>query len=79
RIYELVNALAAPMTRVAAGEGDATYRAAVRDAAEILIQLVSPITPHLAEECWTALGNEGLFAPARRPQYDKTLVLENNV
>ncbi|MCA2411762.1 leucine--tRNA ligase [Rhizobium leguminosarum bv. viciae 248] len=79
RIYELVNALAAPMTRVAAGEGDATYRAAVRDAAEILIQLVSPMTPHLAEECWAALGNEGLLARASWPQYDETLVIENDV
>ncbi|EJC68710.1 leucyl-tRNA synthetase [Rhizobium leguminosarum bv. viciae WSM1455] len=79
RIYELVNALAAPMTKVAAGEGDATYRAAVRDAAEILIQLVSPMTPHLAEECWAALGNEGLLARAGWPQYDETLVIENNV
>ncbi|OAV54608.1 leucine--tRNA ligase [Rhizobium sp. WYCCWR10014] len=79
RIYELVNALAAPMTRVAAGEGDATYRAAVRDAAEILIQLVSPMTPHLAEECWVALGNEGLLARTSWPRYDETLVIENDV
>ncbi|TCA28707.1 leucine--tRNA ligase [Rhizobium leguminosarum bv. viciae] len=79
RIYELVNALAAPMTKVAAGEGDATYRSAVRDAAEILIQLVSPMTPHLAEECWAALGNEGLLAQASWPQYDETLVIENDV
>ncbi|MGO7729816.1 leucine--tRNA ligase [Rhizobium johnstonii] len=79
RIYELVNALAAPMTKVAAGEGDATYRAAVRDASEILIQLVSPMTPHLAEECWAALGNEGLLARASWPQYDETLVIENSV
>ncbi|AXA40550.1 leucine--tRNA ligase [Rhizobium leguminosarum] len=79
RIYELVNALAAPMTRVAAGEGDATYRAAVRDAAEILIHLVSPMTPHLAEECWAALGNAGLLARASWPQYDETLVIENDV
>ncbi|MGO7900196.1 leucine--tRNA ligase [Rhizobium ruizarguesonis] len=79
RIYELVNALAAPMTKVAAGEGDATYHSAVRDAAEILIQLVSPMTPHLAEECWAALGNEGLLARASWPQYDETLVIENDV
>ncbi|MBY3380174.1 leucine--tRNA ligase [Rhizobium laguerreae] len=79
RIYELVNALAAPMTRVAAGEGDATYRAAVRDAAEILIQLVSPMTPHLAEECWAALGNEGLLARTSWPRYHETLVIENDV
>ncbi|MGO7638653.1 class I tRNA ligase family protein, partial [Rhizobium leguminosarum] len=36
-------------------------------------------TPHLAEECWTALGNEGLLARASWPQYDKTLVIENDV
>jgi len=79
RIYELVNALASPLTRVAAGEGDTAYRAAVRDAAEILIQLVAPMTPHLAEECWAALGNGGLLAHTDWPRYDETLVVENDV
>ncbi|MDQ0562742.1 leucyl-tRNA synthetase [Rhizobium mesoamericanum] len=79
RIYELVNALASPLTKVAAGEGDQAYRAAVRDAAEILIQLVAPMTPHLAEECWAALGNGGLLAHTNWPVYDETLVIENDV
>ena len=79
RIYEFVNALASPLTRVAAGEGDTAYRAAVRDAAEILIQLVAPMTPHLAEECWAALGNGGLLAHTDWPRYDETLVVENDV
>ncbi|CCM77846.1 leucine--tRNA ligase [Rhizobium mesoamericanum] len=79
RIYELVNALASPLTKVAAGEGDQAYRAAVRDAAEILIQLVAPMTPHLAEECWAALGNGGLLAHTNWPVYDDTLVIENDV
>ncbi|WP_025657948.1 leucine--tRNA ligase [Rhizobium sp. IBUN] len=79
RIYELVNALASPLTRVAAGEGDTAYRAAARDAAEILIQLVAPMTPHLAEECWAVLGNGGLLAHTGWPRYDETLVVENDV
>ncbi|MBX4907472.1 MULTISPECIES: leucine--tRNA ligase [Rhizobium] len=79
RIYELVNALAAPLTRVAAGEGDIAYRAAVRDAAEILIQLVAPMTPHLAEECWATLGNAGLLARTEWPRYMEALVMENDV
>jgi leucyl-tRNA synthetase len=37
----------------------------VRDAAEILVQLVAPMTPHLAEECWSVLGNKGLLARHR--------------
>ncbi|RDJ09804.1 leucine--tRNA ligase [Rhizobium grahamii] len=79
RIYELVNAIASPLTKVAAGEGDLAYRAAVRDAAEILIQLVAPMTPHLAEECWAALGNGSLLAHTDWPRYDAALVVENDV
>ncbi|OCJ17046.1 leucine--tRNA ligase [Rhizobium sp. AC44/96] len=79
RIYELVNALAAPLTRVAGGEGNETYRAAVREAAEILIQLVAPMTPHLAEECWATLGNSSLLARTSWPSYDDALVAENEV
>ncbi|WP_105372271.1 leucine--tRNA ligase [Neorhizobium huautlense] len=79
RIYELVNALAAPLGRVAAGEGDLAFRAAVRDAAEILVQIVAPMTPHLAEECWAALGNGGLLTKTAWPQYDEALVVENDI
>jgi leucyl-tRNA synthetase len=79
RIYELVNTLAGPLGKVAAGEGDDAYRAALRNAAEILIQLVAPMTPHLAEECWAALGNSELLARTPWPRYDEALVVENDV
>ncbi|MBB5275473.1 leucyl-tRNA synthetase [Rhizobium rosettiformans] len=79
RIYELVNALAAPLTNVAAGQGDQAYVAAVRNAAEILVQLIAPMTPHLAEECWSILGNEGLIAKSVWPQFDEALVAENEI
>jgi leucyl-tRNA synthetase len=79
RIYELVNALAAPLTDVAAGKGDEAYRAAVRNAAEILIQIVAPMTPHLAEECWTVLGNGEMVSKTAWPNFDEALVVENDV
>ncbi len=79
RIYELVNTLSGPLTKVAAGEGDTSYRAAVRNAAEILVQLVAPMTPHLAEECWAALGNSQMLARTAWPVYDEALVRENDV
>lgn len=79
RIYELVNALAGPLTKVASGEGDLAYWAAIRNAAEILVQLVAPMTPHLAEECWMTLGNKNLIAHAAWPDYDESLVVENDV
>ncbi|SCB47951.1 leucine--tRNA ligase [Rhizobium multihospitium] len=79
RIYEFVNALAAPLGKVAAGQADSTYRSAVREAVEILIALVAPITPHLAEECSAALGNTHMIATSPWPVYDEALVIENEI
>ncbi|MFN7093473.1 MAG: leucine--tRNA ligase, partial [Allorhizobium sp.] len=79
RIYELINALAGPLSKVANGEGDRAFRAAVRNAAEIAVQVVAPITPHLAEECWTVLGNSGMLTEAAWPSFDSALVVENEV
>lgn len=74
RIYELVNALAGPLTEVANGKADVAMIAAVKNATEILVQLISPMTPHLAEECWRVLGREGLVATAAWPAFDPDLL-----
>ncbi|KAA0698880.1 leucine--tRNA ligase [Neorhizobium sp. P12A] len=79
RIYEFVNALAAPLAKVAAGEADKAYSAAIREAVEILIAIVAPITPHLAEECSSAIGNTHLIAMSAWPDYNEALVVENEV
>jgi leucyl-tRNA synthetase len=77
RIYELVNALAQPLTQVAAGKADAATISATRDAVEILVRMVAPMTPHIAEECWTLLGHTGMVCEAGWPTYDPALVAEN--
>jgi leucyl-tRNA synthetase len=51
----------------------------VREAAEILVQVVAPMTPHLAEECWAVLGNAEMVSRTPWPAYDETLVVENDV
>ena len=79
RIYEFVNALAAPLGKVAAGQADAAYQSAAREAVEILIALVAPITPHLAEECSAVLGNSNMIATSPWPSYDEVLVIENEI
>ena len=43
-------------------EPTADYRWAVREAADILVRLFHPMMPHLAEECWAALGHKTLVA-----------------
>jgi leucyl-tRNA synthetase len=79
RIYELVNALAGPLADVAAGGKPDDVKAAARDAVEILIRIIAPMTPHLAEECWSALGNTGLVAQTPWPAFVPSLVEENDV
>ncbi|WP_416407730.1 leucine--tRNA ligase [Agrobacterium rosae] len=79
RIYELVNTLAGPFADIANGGKPDDVKAAARDAAEILIRLIAPMTPHLAEECWTTLGNDGLVAQSPWPVFVPALIEENDV
>ena len=44
-----------------------------------LVILFAPIMPHLAEECWAALGNKNLVTQAKFPQFDGQLISENSV
>ena len=50
-----------------------------RDAAKTLAQLMSPFTPHLAEEVWAMLGGTGLIANAPWPIADESLLIEDTV
>ncbi|NSY40308.1 leucine--tRNA ligase [Leisingera sp. ANG59] len=44
-----------------------------------LAQLMSPMTPHLAEDIWNHQGGEGLCATAPWPVADETMLVENTV
>ena len=54
-----------------------TMRWAVREAAEILVKLFQPMMPHLAEECWAALGHKTLLATQPWPALEPALLVEN--
>ncbi|MCB1383346.1 MAG: class I tRNA ligase family protein, partial [Notoacmeibacter sp.] len=79
RLYELVNAMAQPLTMVAEGKADASAAGAARDAVEKLIIMFAPMMPHLAEECWAAVGGTGLAANQPWPDYDPALTVENEI
>jgi leucyl-tRNA synthetase len=68
KLYELVNAIekAAPS-------------AARARATRTLVRLVAPMTPHLAEQAWAAMGEAGLVADAAWPDYDPALLVEDEV
>ncbi|MDO9077800.1 MAG: leucine--tRNA ligase [Brevundimonas sp.] len=53
--------------------------AARREALSALVRLVAPFTPHLAEECWTRLGEEGMVLDAPWPAFDPALAADDEV
>jgi leucyl-tRNA synthetase len=79
RVYELVNTLTGPLGEVADGKADVALKGACREAVEILVQLIAPIMPHLAEECWAALGGNGFVANQAWPVFDPALTIDDEV
>src|SRR6266446_6633735 len=76
-IREFSNALGEVLGREGQPSPDLEW--AVREAAVILVHLFAPMMPHLAEECWTVLGQPGLISEAHWPQIDRDLLVEDTV
>ena len=67
RIYELANSLTAFKAV------DADDRWAVRECREVLVRLMNPMMPHLAEELWQRLGHEGALVDEPWPLADAAM------
>ena len=53
--------------------------AAKRFGIETLAQLLSPMSPHIAEEIWQNLGHETMLATTAWPEADETLAADNEI
>ena len=73
RIRELSNTIAD------ASPKDADTQWAYREALDSLVRMLSPVTPHLAEELWTRLGGDGLLARQDWPVADPSLIVDDMV
>jgi leucyl-tRNA synthetase len=69
KLYEFLNLL---KTHKAEGASPAVIIARA-EALSAFARLISPFTPHLAEECWAHIGGEGLVVSATWPDYDRGL------
>ena len=76
-IREFTNALADVLARTEPPAPDLAW--AIHEAAVILVQLFSPMMPHLAEECWRVLGQAGLVSEAEWPKIERDLLVEDTV
>jgi leucyl-tRNA synthetase len=78
RLYELTNTL---QSALPAGEVpvDTGKGAALHEAAHFLVQLIAPMMPHLAEECWRVLGSQGLAAESAWPKAEASLLIDDEI
>ena len=76
-IREFANAFSEILQRTGQPAPDLGW--AIREASQILVQLFSPMMPHLAEECWQLLGQPGLVSEANWPQIERDLLVEDSV
>ncbi len=77
-IYECANALS---DAIGAADTAPTpdFAWALRESGDILVRLFHPMMPHLAEECWAALGHKTLVASEAWPQVEPALLVENTI
>ena len=68
QLYELVSAIEKAKPSATRGE-----------AVRCLVRLIAPMAPHLAEECWQALGRKGMVADAEWPGFDEALLVDDQV
>jgi leucyl-tRNA synthetase len=79
-IYEFANALNAAIGEITPDNGvTPDFAWSMREAANVLVQLFHPMMPHLAEECWAALGHDTLVALAPWPNVERDLLVENTI
>jgi leucyl-tRNA synthetase len=78
QIYEFANSFQASLANIEAPPM-ADYRWAVREAVGILVRLFHPMMPHLAEECWSALGYNTLVASEPWPRLEADLLVEDSI
>jgi leucyl-tRNA synthetase len=70
QMYTLANAISS------ADKANPSVR---REALEAIVLLSAPVMPHLAEECWKALGNATLVAETSWPKHDPALTASDSV
>jgi len=79
-IYECANALGEAIGTIETPDQiTPAFAYALREAAEILVQMFHPMMPHLAEQCWAALGHDTLVSQQPWPAIDADLLVERSI
>jgi len=76
RIYELSNALNGALQGYNRSK---VANSAIAEAATTLVQLMAPMMPHLAEECWRVLGKKSLVVETPWPKAIAEFIVSSDV
>ena len=74
RIYELTNAMGQTLAL-----NGAQHASSLREAADVLVLLIGPMMPHLAEECWALLGHSTKIVSSPWPKALDSFTEQANV
>jgi leucyl-tRNA synthetase len=74
QLHELANVLSAALSKT--GDG---LPWAIREAGELMVRMIGPMMPHLAEECWARLGYNTLVANETWPAAEPGLLVDDQV
>jgi leucyl-tRNA synthetase len=77
-IYEFANALGDAIGGAETAPAP-DFAWSLREAGDILVRLFHPMMPHLAEECWAALGRKTLVSAEAWPQVEPDLLVESTI
>ena len=73
KIYEIVNEI----TKFKSSNSD--DEKCIQESINILIRVIEPMIPHLAEECWSILGNDKTLTQVSWPEVNKDFLLKENI
>ncbi len=78
-MMELVNELVPATAKVQAGQPSPGLAEALRESAELLVHMLSPFAPHLADELWSTMDGEGFLLSRRWPTVDEEAAREDAI
>ena len=70
KIYEMTNFLTTFEAK------NNLEKSALKESIEILIRVLEPMTPHLAEECWSIIGHDSILSGQKWPEFDKNYIID---
>jgi leucyl-tRNA synthetase len=84
QIYEFTNILSGALAKSAGSGSDAAKISedlawALRESGERFVQMIGPMMPHLAEECWARLGYNTLLANQPWPAVEAGLLVDDKI